>query len=399
MAPQPHFVQVGDAPVLFGTGPGTLDCTCGASVLVRGYRPGTLLAISIQCFRCGSVTTTRGLPDGAVLPVGLRAVPRVATALPEPLSLPDGLVLACEAEIARVDALARPADPPFEQLVITPDTVVEALAAYDRLTGQLDAHREAVRRRGNPDAWMPQHPLAWALTWLQARSGQPNWSWFATHAHAVAGSHLGSFRHFIACWSRHPQFPAMTASAAAEGFSLHALAVFAAAKCLVDSGNRVAFAWPRNEVRLHGFSLGPPGAAGLTTTVQRMGQFEWPNGRGSEPAAIRAAVQEALSAAQGQVNVRRPGIVVVSPGAAPANFDQPVVDAINAALRAQGRRHRGVTGVAAVLPKVFRTQRPNAAGFGWSFYPIANPHTAPGTVARIGRRHDFAPFDPALPGG
>lgn len=395
----PHFVQVGDAPVLFGSGPETLDCACGASVLVRGYRPGTLLAIGIQCFRCGDVTTTRGLPDGAVLPQALRAIPPAATALPGSIALPDGLALAAEAEIARVDALTRPAEPPRETLTIGPETIAESLAAYDRLTDRLDEHRDAVLRRSNPAAWLPQYPLAWALTCLQDRSGQSGWSWFASHADSAAVAHLGAFRHFLACWSRHPLFPAMAAGAAAEGFSLHALAVFAAAKCLADSGNRVAFAMPPANGRMRGFSLGPADAEGVAATVQRIVQFEWPHGRSSEPAAIRTAVVDALVAAQGQVNLRRPGIVLLSPGAAPANFDQPVVDAMNAVLRAQGRRHRGVTAAAAILPKLLGTPRPDQVGFGWSFYPIANPHAASGATARIGKRDDFAAFDRLLPGG
>ena len=64
----PHFVQVGAAPVFRGAGTGDLLCRCGASVLIQGYLPGNFLAIRIQCFRCGAVSTTPGLPEGEILP-------------------------------------------------------------------------------------------------------------------------------------------------------------------------------------------------------------------------------------------------------------------------------------------------------------------------------------------
>ncbi len=75
----PHFVQVGAAPVFRGAGIGDLSCGCG-SVLIEGYLPANFLAIRIQCFRCGAVTGTPGLPDGEIL--SRAAVPVAAAQAP-----------------------------------------------------------------------------------------------------------------------------------------------------------------------------------------------------------------------------------------------------------------------------------------------------------------------------
>ncbi|HEY0418736.1 MAG TPA: hypothetical protein VGC80_04385, partial [Acetobacteraceae bacterium] len=67
MSGDTHFVQAGDAPVLIGTGGETLACTCG-QVLITGFEAPRFLAIGIACARCGTVTTTPGLPDGVLPP-------------------------------------------------------------------------------------------------------------------------------------------------------------------------------------------------------------------------------------------------------------------------------------------------------------------------------------------
>jgi hypothetical protein len=67
----PHFLQVGVAPIFVGDGTDDLACRCGASVLVRGLRPGVLLAIDLECAACGAVTTTPGLGADQVVPFGV----------------------------------------------------------------------------------------------------------------------------------------------------------------------------------------------------------------------------------------------------------------------------------------------------------------------------------------
>ncbi|HWY72688.1 MAG TPA: hypothetical protein VNW98_03530, partial [Burkholderiaceae bacterium] len=75
----PHVIQIGAAPVFRGVGIGELACRCGA-VLIERYLLGNFLAIRIQCFRCGAVSSTPALPDGEILPRA--AVPVVAAQTP-----------------------------------------------------------------------------------------------------------------------------------------------------------------------------------------------------------------------------------------------------------------------------------------------------------------------------
>ncbi len=384
--PVAHFVQVGAAPVCLGDGSGTLDCPCGRSLLVAGYRPGSLLAISIQCFACGAVTTTPSLPPGEVLPARVRAVAPDAEPVPTSLRLPPGTVLAGTAELQRADRLNRPHDPPREPMSLSAATIAEAVTDYDRLTqGGFAAHLQA-----SQGPTPGRHSLAWALGRLQGRVGQPGWSCLADNPDSVSAAHLGAFRHFVATWSQHPLFAAMAATVATDGFSVHALAVFAAAKNLFDGGNHVVFDRPAADNRIGGFSLGPPGAEDLSAVVQPVTRFEWPRLQPADPATLRVAILEAAATAQGRLNAKRPGILVLSLGGVPADFDQPLVDGIGAVLRAQGRRHRGITAVAAILPKLVATPRRDQVAFGWAFYPIANPHHATGRTVKIGAREDFA---------
>ncbi|MGA9014990.1 MAG: hypothetical protein WB509_21080, partial [Acetobacteraceae bacterium] len=100
----PHFIQVGAAPVFRGVGLGELVCRCG-TVLIERYLPGNFLAIRIQCFRCGAVSSTPGLPDGEILTRA--AVPVVATRTPAVTTtdIARGSVLVCQDAATRDYAL------------------------------------------------------------------------------------------------------------------------------------------------------------------------------------------------------------------------------------------------------------------------------------------------------
>ena len=77
-------------------------------MLIERYLPGNFLAIRIQCFRCGAVSSTPGLPDGEILPRA--AVPVVATQTPAVTTtdIARGTVLACQEAATRDYALTRP---------------------------------------------------------------------------------------------------------------------------------------------------------------------------------------------------------------------------------------------------------------------------------------------------
>jgi hypothetical protein len=180
----------------------------------------------------------------------------------------------------------------------------------------------------------------------------------------------------------------MVAAAADTGFSLHGLALFATAKCLSDSGNRVAFVPPRDgSDRVRHFVLAMGSTKPLTCVVDVFDTYEWPSTRAWEFPALRAAVQERLAASKGRINQKNPGMVVLSPGATWEEMEQPLVDAIIATFQSHGRRYRYVSAMSVILAKIKPTTDREVVRFGYSFYPMANPrHTAVDVQVADGNR-------------
>ena len=396
--PAPHFRQLGEAPVFVGDGADDLLCRCAGSTLVRGNRPGVLLAIGIECAACGAVTVTPGLPKGQELPQGVRVVERNRMAVAEPLVLAPGLVLADRDELARVDRLSAPRALPAAPFEMSAATLAAAAAEYDRLSGgQLDAHRRAVAA-ADEAAGLARLPLAWALAQLEDGAGRPGWWCLAKEPDAVAAMILGAFREFPLVWSQHPLFPAMAASVARTGFSIHALAVFAAARCIAADGNRIGFAQPGSGIgpTPHSGGVGPTPHSGdapidgfhietgpterLPVVVRRFDRFDWPGGADASPATARAAAIDALIASQARINPRQPGFLVVSVGAARRTIDPAVLAGLDQTMRERARRHRSLAGVALILPSIQATERSDQVAFGWSFVPFGNPQYGHGSV-------------------
>lgn len=389
-----HFIQVGDLPVFSGAGSVDLICGCGGSTLVKGYAPQNFLAIRIKCFRCGAVTTTPGLPAGEILPrdavtVARNDVPAVATS-----PIPLGGVLACAEAVARDYALTRPRDAPREAMVLSAETLESVAAAYDRLTdGRLAEHCAA-----SPPAMgsaLGDYPFAWSVMRLRAQIARPEWSWLQQNDDAMAAMHVAALYHCLECWGQHPLLSQLAAPLAAPGQFLRTMSGFAAAKLLFDAGNRVGFSLPspgQPDVQLH-FTTSAGNA--LSLAVRAPDAMQWRERDRRTPQSLRAAVQDALASAHGQVNGRRPGIVMLSASILMPDFDQALVDAIHAAFRAVGRKHRGVAAVAVVMPKVLPAGSPDRVGFGYASYPILNPHFAGENPIRLGSVQDFE----AMPAG
>ena len=116
-------------------------------MLIQGYLPANFLAIRIQCFHCGAVAASPGLPDGEILPGAAIAVDATQTPMVTTAAIGPGDVLACGDAIARDYALTRPVSPPDEPLLLSRRLLEDAAAAYDRLTGGLLAEIPPPRRQ------------------------------------------------------------------------------------------------------------------------------------------------------------------------------------------------------------------------------------------------------------
>jgi hypothetical protein len=390
----PHFIQVGSDPAVIGEGTEDLACGCGDSVLVKGYIPANLLAIDIQCGVCGGITSTPVLPDGATPPYDIVPIDRRSEPLPRPVTVARLTALASREEIQRLASVFGPRTPTSDVCVISEETLDQVAANYDGLTGgRLDDDLAALAGAGTgAQAGVSRRPLAWAIQHLRRVHASPGWACTNGNEDAVSTTLVAAFCHFVACWSQHPLFGAMARTAADRGFSLHAMAQFGAAKCLVDSGNRVGFALSQVDAgRISGLRIAVGETAGWDVEVRAFDDFDWPHGREWNAAILRAAVGAALAASQGRLNLRHPGMLILSAGAVTGEFEQPLVDAIRQTLRVQGRRHRGVAAISAILPKFLPSERPDRVSFGYRFFPLQNAHFAGGAGVQIGAAGDRGP--------
>jgi hypothetical protein len=373
----PHFIQVGAAPVFRGVGLGELVCRCG-TVLIERYLPGNFLAIRIQCFRCGAVSSTPGLPDGEILTRA--AVPVVATRTPAVTTtdIARGSVLVCQDAATRDYALTRPRSLPDEPLPLS-RTVLEAAAAdYDRLTGGRLAEHAAAPAQGSE---LGPYPFAWGVLRLRERIDLPDWSWRYQDEDALAALHVTALHHLMLCWGQHPLLAQLAAPLAQPDRFIRTMTGFATAKLLYDGGNRVGFSPSASDVDLH-FTTAADEPLSLALLAPEL--LQWRERARRSPEVLTAVVVDALAAAQGRVNRARPGIVVLTASIFQPDFDQMVVDAIHAAFQAVGRRHRGVAAVAIVMPKVLPIGTPDQVGFGYAFYPIRNPRFSGENPVRLG---------------
>lgn len=385
---QPHFVQTAGQPVFTGQGTGELACRCGESVLVRGYDPRNFLAADFQCGSCGAITTTPGLSALNNPPSTIVQLNRIGEIAPEGATIPPGAVLAGREEIDRLMALYQPRSPASDSMTITADLLDSVAADYDRLTGgALAAHMaEVVAADGRDWSAMRTRPLAWAIRTLRGFIGDPDWECGATDSSSVATAVLGAFQHFQECWSHHPLFPMMAAAAGDTGFSLHGAARFATAKCLSDSGNHVAYSIPRDgSGRVRDFTIATGPMEHIVCEFDVFDHYEWPLGKIPDFLTLRAAVRERLLASKARINPKRPGMIVLSPGAIHGSMDQMLADAIIATLQSQGRRYPAVSAISVILARIFPTAS-NTVRFGYTFYPMANPRHTGGAAVQIGPR-------------
>lgn len=382
----PHFVQAGDGPVLISSGDATLACACG-NVLIQGYVPSRFVAVAIQCARCATITETPPLADGELPPrsaiiAGPSSEPRTTA-----MTVPPDLRMIGMAEMARWQALFQPRTPADSAYTISPALLDDVAATYERLAGERLAGGAlpAVPTEGdNPFAGLRDHPLAWAVRHLRRRTAGP-WACMEDAPTANAATHVTGFLHFVATWSAHPLFPAMVATAAGKGFSLHGLAPFAAAHCMIMMGNQIRIPEPLGYPgRIDGFGLATGPHDSVNVDIAVFDKFDFPFGAKWDQASLQAAVSDAIAAAQGRINLRNPGVLVLSPGTALAGFDDALITAIQTAVAAQGRQNRGLM---AVVPVVLRLQPlpdPHAIRFGYGFFPVPNRHYRGESLLRSG---------------
>jgi hypothetical protein len=371
-----HFVQEQDAPILIGSGDGTLSCACG-SPLIEGFRPAQFLGVGIQCGRCGTVTSTAPLPDGDMLPRALITAEPVAQPRPTAMTVPADVAVVGRTEMDRLGTLFRPATPPDTAYAISAALLDEAETAFEACVARpLPA---VAADPADPFAGLREHALSWAVRHLRRRIQDASWACTEDAPTANAALHVAGFLHFVATWSRHPLFQVMAETADERGFSLHGLALFAAAHAMAMAGNRVGFQKPLGyPARINGFDLAVGATEVVSVSLDVFDRFEFPFGRPWDQAGLRAAVSEAIGAAQGRINLRNPGLLLLSPGTALAGYDEALIEAVQAAVPSSGRHNRGLMAVAPIVLRLQPMPDPHAIRIGYGLFPVQNRrYTAP----------------------
>lgn len=352
-------------------GAGAFACGCG-QVLIQGYDSARFLSVGIACGRCGALSVTPGLPDGQAPPFAVVIAEPIAEPRTQTITLPPSAFVAGRAEMSRITALYQPVTPAGNVYRMTPEVLDGLAEAYGRHVGA--ALPVGAGPAEDPFAGMAEDALGWAVGHLRERMRNPDWACLEDTATAAASCHAAGFLHFLASWSHHPLFSAMLATAAERGFSLHGLAPFAAAHCLTMQGNTVGFPGATAE-RIEGISLATGPTETLAVLLEVFDRFEYPHGQPWDAARLRAAVQEVLGAAASRLNLRNPGVLVLSPGLALAGFDEALIAAVQAGVQAVGRRHRGLMAVAPVVLRLLPAAGDKqAVQFGYGFFPVLNRH-------------------------
>lgn len=367
MTAEPDFVQACEGPVFIGSGAGTLACACGQT-LIGGYDPAAFLGVSIRCGHCAAVTTTPGLapggnPPSAVVIAEPVAEPRIVTT-----TLPPHVYVVGRAEYDRIAELFRPQTPKDNLYPISAALLDEAAEAYGHWLGTPLPDGD-----GGPFAAMTRHALAGAVAHLRVRLRADVWSSRELAETSAAATNVAAFLHFVRTWSHHPLFPAMAATAGERGFSLHGLAPFAAAHCLTMQGNRIGFPTdvPGRIDHLY-VAAGP--ADRVIAHPEVFDRFEHPHGRPWDAASLQAAVLEVVERSQGRINLKNPGILLLSPGVALGGYDEALIRACQAAIQSAGRKNCGLMAVAPIVLRMQDTPDPHAIRFGYGLFPVANRH-------------------------
>jgi hypothetical protein len=374
-----NFVQACEGPIFVGRGNGTLACACG-EVLIEGYDPARFLGVAIRCGQCAEVTTTPPLPPGSSPPSAVVVAETVAEPRTATTALPANVHVAGRIEYDRIATLYQPRTPKDNVYRISADLLDEAAAAHQAALGL--ALPVGALNIEDPFAGMTEHALAWAVAHLRGRLRAEQWASRESAATSAAATNVAAFLHFVRTWSHHPLYPAMAATAAERGFSLHGLAAFAAAHCLTMQGNRIGFPTPKQVPGRIGFIYVAAGPSDMVAVHPEVFDcFEYPYGRSWDPAGLQAAVSDVVLRAQGRINLKNPGILLLSPGVALGGYDEALIEAVKAAVQSAGRKNRGLMAVAPIVLRMQDTPDPHAVRFGYGLFPILNRHYRGETLA------------------
>jgi hypothetical protein len=112
-------------------------------------------------------------------------------------------------------------------------------------------------------------------------------------------------------------------------------------------------------------------------------RFEYPYGQPWDAASLRAAVSAVVLAAQGRINLKNPGLLLLSPGVVLGGFDEALIEAVKVAVLSAGRKNRGLMAVAPMVLRMQGMADPHALRFGYGLFPVLNRHYRGETIVGV----------------
>lgn len=338
---RPVVVQGGPGPIFAGEGAEAFLCHKCGNMLVERFEISSLIAIDLQCWRCGEITTTPAWPDDkpfhhAVVTLG-DAGRLLVTG---PVSLGKKASFTTDQEITRVNALMdvlRGEDAPVD---ITPEGLKAFIATLDVITNCRMSKELGKARRNRRSGTHPAiaSPLAWAIARIEAQLQLKQLD--LSGDDGVALNYLHVANHVFRRWSRHA-----LAGEFARGLidNLHHNAtMLMVAAYLEQHGNKIGFT---DAIKESGPSsdlyIDLNRADKVSIEIKAPPELQWPNL--STSASLEKTVSAQVKSAKKQITGAAGGLVVIGSSALGRRLETVVRE-----LAARGRFSSRVAAVAIV---------------------------------------------------
>jgi len=374
---RPVLMQGSDSPIIineFETGINLICESCNKSILVENYSPECLVGIGLQCLRCGHVTWTPSMPTGEVFPstqvvtLGDKGTFLIGSSVRNK----KGVVLTCDQELVSVAVRTTPNKIDNENLELSMISLEKTSVELDLLSGGnfnrfLRAAKKAVERGHK---YYRTNPLAWAMEYIkyQLSKNSLNINDESTLVAIALIPLIQGYTNIIRRWRNHDHITHIAQEFCAS-FN-HTLAQFIAASYLSEHGNRVAVNPPNSSTagRSADLYIRVSAIKKLFMEIKTPQAFEWPN-RTISRKNMKKVVETCLSNARGQINRKKPGILILGTTCLLPGFLKELGEIIKTVLSSKGRNYSSFAGIGYVgLDELLLRNTGFSMNFSISYY-------------------------------
>jgi len=322
-----------------------LSCSSGCGqILVENFIPDCFAGVRIECFKCSAVTETPSFPLGEVIPSHIIRLSEGASfGLTGPIDYHESLTLAADEDIARSIELTTPKENTFE-IKYDKSGISSLIDCYQAVTGADIDLQERIIRRGGRNVRAKFSFMYAALHMIEAYDP------FSLET-AESIDVLNMFANCYAAWSHHPRFSEVAQQLAKPGSFYHTAFTFMTAHYLFRSGNKIGLSLedkhgePNPDLYLR--NANPEKSyieVKAPQAVQAGGQLK------GTVAGLTGAFTETLKRSSGQINVARPGVLVIASSYIGDDISIRVNEARENVIRSTGGLKKGLAGIVTIVP-------------------------------------------------